>query len=190
MRALLTVSAVSLALTGCSVERDYVPSSNERADSRSIFGNDDQDANQDASYGVLPITGGRVRGDIGAVTNFDATTDYVDSYTDDYYSSITLTATDPQGRVGMIILDITSMDLRNAPAGTYDYSAQNIDGTEIYVTGCSSSSSDDALYDAPAEEGVIEVTDNEDGTRGIDVEATLPNGTGGTSQAQASFTLE
>ena len=193
MRALLSVSAVALALTGCTVERTYAP--DDRGDFGSELGNDVEDNWQDDTWqnepsfsGTLPITSGRVRGDIGAVTNFDADTDYVDSYGDEYYTSITLNATDAQGRVGMIILDISNMDIANVPAGTYNYSAQNVDGSEIYVTGCSSS--DDSYYDAPAEEGTIVVQDNEDGTRGVDVEATLPSDTGGNSQAQATFTLE
>lgn len=193
MRALFTVSAVALALTGCTVERSYAP--DDRGDFQANLGNDAVEDNWqgdpwqgEPTAGVLPITSGRVRGDIGAVTNFDAATDYVDSYGDAYYTSITLNATDQQGRVGMIILDISNMDLQNIPAGTYTYSSQSMDGSEIYVTGCSSS--DDSYYDAPAEEGTVVVEDNEDGTRGVDVEAVLPGDTGGNSRAQASFTLE
>ena len=196
MRALLSVSALALAVTGCTVERSYAPG--DRADVRQDFSDGIQDdwqadPNEDVwqeepSYGgSLPITAGRVRGDIGAVTNFDATTDYVDSWGDEYYTSITLNATDTQGRVGMLILDVTNMDLQNVAEGSYSFSAQNIDGSEIYVTGCSSSS--DSYYDAPAEEGSVVVQDNPDGTRDVDVEVTLP-GDNGSSQAQASFTLE
>lgn len=195
MRALLSVSAVALALTGCTVERTYAPNDGDVAsgfDNDNRFQQDEWQAEEDngwqAGYGTLPITSGRVRGDIGAVTNFDASTDYVDSYGDSYYTSITLNATDAQGRVGMIILDVSNMDLLNVPAGTYNYSAQNVDGSEIYVTGCSSS--DDSYYDAPAEEGTIVVQDNPDGTRDVEIDATLPNDQGGTSQAQASFILE
>jgi hypothetical protein len=195
MRGLLALSALAFALASCTVERTYAPEDN-RADLTSTFGNDldqsddwAQDDWSDAeSFNPLPITEGRVRGDIGAVRGFDAPTDYVDSYGDEYWTSITLNATDEQGRMGMIILDIGNMDIQSVAAGTYSYSAQELGGSEIYVTGCSSSA--DTEYDAPAEDGTVVVRDNPDGTRDVNIEATLPDDAGGTTKAQGSFTLE
>lgn len=193
MRSLLFASGLALAASGCITERDYAPSG-ERADFATDFNDrDDVDVwdgttGAEGEYGgALPITSGRVRGYIGTVTNFDAPTDYVDSWGDGQWSSITLNATDAQGRVGMIILEVANMDIANAPAGTYEVGALNVDGGEVYVTGCSSDQ--DAFYDAPAEQGTIVIEDNPQGTRDVEIQATLPGDVGST-QAMAQFTLE
>lgn len=197
MRALLLASSgLLVAVSGCVVERDYAPNG-ERSDFSSRFDDqndvewqDDEDfvepAPEEDFYGTLPITGaGRVRGDIGGVTNFDAPTDYVDSWGDEAWASVTLNATDEQGRVGMIILEVANMNIMSDPAGTY--TTQNVNGGEIYVTGCSSDN--DSFYDAPAQDGTVIIQDNEDGTRDVEIQATLP-GDYGTTQASARFTLE
>src|SRR5687768_6627138 len=148
MRSLLFASGLALAVSGCISERDYAPN-DERSDFSRDFGernDNDMDWSDDDEftepeyeeefYGTLPITSGRVRGDIGGVTNFDAPTDYVDSWGDAQWASVTLNATDAQGRIGMIILDVANLDIQNGPAGTYNMGPMNVDGTgtEIYVT--------------------------------------------------------
>lgn len=195
MRSLLFASVLALAVSGCITQRDYAPN-DERADFASNFGeNDDVDFNDDITapqdedfYGALPIVSGRVRGDIGNVTDFDAPTDYVDSWGDEQWASVTLNATDVDGRVGMIILDVSNLNIMDGDAGTYRMGAMNVDGsgTEIYVTGCSSDV--DSAYDAPAEDGTVILEDNPDGTRDVEIQATLP-GDAGNTQATARFTL-
>lgn len=193
MRALILSAGLLVAVSGCVVERDYA---SERSDFSSRFENQNdvgwtenpdfvEPPPEEDFYGTLPITTGRVRGDIGGVTNFDAPTDYVDSWGDEAWASVTLNATDDQGRVGMIILEVVNMDIMNDPAGTY--TTQNVDGGEIYVTGCSSDN--DSFYDAPAEQGTVVIQDNDDGTRDVEIQATLP-GDSGSTEASARFTLE
>jgi hypothetical protein len=193
MRSLLFASVLAVAVSGCISERDYAPN-DERSDFTTDFGDrNDVDWGDEVEpqpeedfYGALPISNGRVQGDIGGVTNFDAPTDYVDSWGDEQWASVTLNATDEQGRVGMIILEVGNMNIMDAPAGTYR--ASNVDGGgEIYVTGCSSDT--DSFYDAPAEDGTIILEDNPDGTRDVEIQATLPGDAGNTS-ASAQFTLE
>lgn len=187
MRALILSAGLLVAVSGCVLERDYA---SERSDFSSRFENEEnqdfvEPSFEEDFYGTLPITAGRVRGDIGRVMNFDAPTDYVDSWGDEAWASVTLNATDEQGRVGMIILEVANMDIMNDPAGAY--TTQNVDGGEIYVTGCSSD--DDSFYDAPAEQGIVVIQDNEDGTRDVEIQATLP-GDNGSTEASARFTLE
>lgn len=208
MRALsiatATAAGLGLLLSACVVERDYAPTNSGREDFSSDFGDDNavvwddgddgDDFNEDDEYedtygyDTLPITSGRVSGDIGGVRDFDAPTDYVDAYSDYGWTSITLSATDQEGRIGMLILEVGAFSIADAPAGSYG--TMNVDGIgeEIWVTGCSSST--DTYYDAPADSGEIVISDNPDGTRDVNVEATLPDDYGGASQAQARFTLE
>ncbi len=187
-RALLTLAALA-ALTGCMVERPYVSPPD---------GSDGQDPIAPGATN-LSATDGRVFGDIGAVRNFDAPVDQVDAwFNPDWQStSITLTANDPQGRMGMVILDIDGVDLRNVRPGTYTYTTQSVDasldGGYVNVTGCSSSV--DSYYDEPGQQGTITVQDTNAG-RKITVDSELPmvDGDGAfttsTSVAHGSFTLE
>lgn len=197
MRSLLFASVLALAVSGCISEREYAPN-DDRSDFATDFGDrDDVDWGDDVTepqgeedfYGTLPISSGRVRGDIGGVTNFDAPTDYVDSWGDEQWASVTLNATDAQGRIGMIILDVGNLNIMDGPAGTYRMGAMNVDGTgtEIYVTGCSSDAS--TAYDAPAEDGTVILEDNPDGTRNVEIQATLPSDYGNT-EAFAQFTID
>jgi hypothetical protein len=197
LRHSLALSAVAVAAltSACLNEREYVDPT--RVGDAFDTGSDDiyVDDGYVDSYGAqLPAVNGRVRGDIGAVRGFDAPADTVDAWYDDGYKSTTVTvsATDAQGRLGMIILDIQGRDLREVPAGTHHFSAYNVDpglGQDSYVnvTGCSQDP--DSYYDSPGNEGDIVIQDTEQG-REVTVHAVLPDESyESTTEANGSFIL-
>lgn len=134
---------------------------------------------------------GRVSGDIGAVRGFDAATDDVQGSVDGYWTSITVTANDDQGRMGMVIVELDGVDIRALPSGAYRYSADGVEGpaalSGVYVTGCSSDADDS--YDAPSQDGVI-IVDNDGDECSVEVAADLPSDdVTVTTLATAAFTL-
>lgn len=186
LRRVLPFALLLAPLTGCivielpddlSFEPDFDPS----------FEGEDTWTDEGA-----PLRGnGRVRGDLGPVRGFDGRADDLQGATDAYWSSITVTAYDDDGRMGMLIIDIEG-DVRSLASGTYRYSSSGVDGptsvSGMYVTGCSST--DDTSYDAPSEEGVI-IVDNDGDDCVVEVEADLPSDDLSiTTTATATFTLE
>lgn len=189
MRRLLPLAFALAPLTGCIVieipgdldfdsdlESDW---QDERADEPDVW-----------TEGASLRGRGRVRGDLGSVRGFDASTEDVQGSSDAWWTSVTVTAWDDDGRMGMIIVELDG-DVRALPSGAYRYSASGVDGpgsvSGLYVTGCSSGS--DTSYDAPSQDGVI-VVDNDGDDCDVDVEAELPADDGSVTIATATFTIE
>lgn len=196
LRALLSLAAMvstSMAVTGCVDNREYAPSPTSSSDGVATQNGDTADLGTQ-----INVTNGHVAGDIGAVRSFDAPADQVDAWYDGVWksTSITLTANDPRGRMGMVILNVDGVDLRAVPAGSYPFTTQSVDpavdGGYVSVTGCSSDPS--SYYDEQGEEGTITITDQPAG-RTVDVQARLPvvnddgTATGEHTAATGSFTL-
>ena len=194
LRALLSVAAL-VAVTGCLSERDYA--SPQPAFTSDTSGTSDGSAKSDVGT-QINVSNAHVTGDIGAVRSFDAPADQVDAWYDDSWksTSITLTANDARGRMGMVILNVDGVDLRAVHAGSYTFTAQSVDGSvdggHVSVTGCSSDPT--SYYDEEGEQGTITVQDQPSG-RTVDVQARLPvvnddgSYTSETSTATGSFTL-
>lgn len=182
MRALLLAVPALALTTGCMMEREYTDPFQAVED----FGDDGFDSESNIS-----VRSGRVSGDLGPVRDFDADARDASGYSDGTYSSINVTAYDAAGRMGMLIVDLDGADLRTARAGRYEFSSMStssVDGGTPYITGCSEDTS--SYYDAPAEEGVIVITDTPQG-REVEVEAQLPTDDGfGTAQAAGSFIID
>lgn len=183
MRALILAAPALALVTGCMVDRQYT-------DPFAAVGQDNFDNGELGNGSELQIQNGWVRGDIGQVRNFDAAANDASGYSDGSYSSVTVTAYDAQERMGMLIVDLSGVDIRNARAGTYRFGAlstDTVDGGSLNVTGCSEST--DSYYDSPANDGTVVISDTQQG-RQVDVEATLPNDQGtGDTQATGSFVI-
>ena len=198
-RVLLSFAACAALTTGCLSQRDYAPSPDE-FDSFSDDGYVDE-GYDDYGASNINVTNGRVNGDIGAVHNFDSSAQQVDAWYDSSWqsTSITLTANDAGGRMGMFILNVDGVDLRAVHPGTYTYSVQSVDpgldGGYVTTTGCSSD--DASYYDEEGDSGTITVQDTPQG-RQIDVDASLPGSDAGGSwnpdapntTAHGSFTIQ
>ena len=177
-RALLSLAVIGLS-SGCMIQRDYAPG--PVAQTFTPGGATITTPNGDiAPLDNIHVTRGHVGGDIGAVRQFDADTDQVDAWYDDAWksTSITLTANDAAGRMGMVILDVEGVDLRTVPSGAFPFSAQSVDptlsgGGFVNVTGCSSDPN--SYYDEPALDGTITIQDAPDGSRDIEISTNLPD---------------
>lgn len=191
----LPVFAVVLAVVACVAEREY-PSAPD-AYQMPIGRTNGPAVQGDPGYATnIAVTQGRVRGDIGDITRFDAPAQQIDAWYDGGWqsTSITLTANDPAGRMGMIILDVEGFDLRRVPPGTYHFTASSVDpavGTGdgyVDVTGCSSDPN--SYYDEPSNDGDIVVQDTPDG-REVTVQSNLPTVDGSaTTAASGSFIIQ
>lgn len=183
MRALVLAAPALALVTGCIVvDREYTDPFDAMEDG--ALGPDN------GEYSDLQVRSGRVSGDLGPVRDFDAEATDSYGYSESGYSSVTVTAYDDRGRMGMLIVDLSGADIRSVRTGTYRFGALSTDSVEggtPSVIGCSEGS--DAYYDAPADEGTMVISDTPAG-RQVDVEAQLPTDDGmGSTQATGTFVI-
>jgi hypothetical protein len=191
--AVLT-SATAILTLGCLNERQYRQPYEELDND---FGRDEdfeEDWNDDEEYygeqTELRLQNPYVAGDIGGVRDFDAPANDSYAYVDPDWgtTSITLSGYDSRGRLGMLILWMDSMDIRDTSAGRYTFNVQSGEGPGIGVTGCSDG--DDSYYDQPATEGEVVIEDTAEG-REVVVQTNLPSyeDPNQTTQATGSFII-
>jgi hypothetical protein len=109
-----------------------------------------------------------------------------------YYGNTSSIRLDSEGSGWWVMsyLSVSNLDLATAPAGTYQTTSATYTGTEpqVNVTGCSGPSYGNYTVDGGSTDATVILSDNEDGSRNIDVTATY-NFTGTPQTAHSTFTF-
>jgi hypothetical protein len=150
MKVIVSAVAVVLASVGCA-EFTY---------DDSIF---NEEAFAELQTGSLRLRNGSLDGEYGPRAVAGPTT-MLEGYSDSYSSTVTMQRDEPN-KTGMLILS-ADRDLATLQPGTYD--TEN-DG--MMLTVCSGDSADMIDFDVPGR-GTVDVRDNDDGTRSVEVIAT------------------
>jgi hypothetical protein len=122
------------------------------------------------------FSGGRLTGDLGPIQSFDDQRASVNGTTGDEFggsSSVTVTGAAPTG-TGFVIIDMYTLDLRNADAGTY--TADSAEMADVGVTVCSDSNDGSIHFDGPAEEATVVIEDIGADTRQVTVDSSIRAG--------------
>jgi hypothetical protein len=82
----------------------------------------------------------------------------------------------------MSYVNISGIDIINAEPGTYRSDDTGSSGVYLSVTGCSGRSYGNYTYDSGSSDAEVTITDNGDGTRTIDFDATFEDYTTGATQ--------
>ncbi len=111
-------------------------------------------------------------GSMGNITSYEGSADVSTGYYMGRSSSLRLDSVGDDWWV-MMYLYVDNLDLREVPAGTYRYiSGVATEGEPtIGVTGCSGPSYGNYTFDSGSQDAEIVITDNEDGSRTLDVTA-------------------
>lgn len=186
MRMLVVVGTVSLGvLAGCSTEREwhtpdaYDPFVTEESGADGDWGDDFGDE-WDDDYVPPPasftVKDAHVGGTIGPVRDLDLTIDEPYVYEDASfgYTNVNLSAVRDDGAMGMMFMDLYNVSVGELPEGTTPCGTNEATGAQVNVTGCSSDSSGDNSYDAPANSCEVTVQHTDEGTL-VTVSAQLPS---------------
>ena len=139
------------------------------------------------------FSSGSLTGDLGPIRSFNDDRAAVNGYAGDEFggsSSVTVTGAGAGG-TGFVILDFYSMDLKNAPAGTYTSSSTEM--SDVGVTVCSDSNDASIHFDGPAEEATVVIEDIDADTREVTVDSSVRDGYdsfGPLTEQRASFRLQ
>ncbi len=137
------------------------------------------------SYGTYSITASDAtqQGDMGSITTYSGPATASEGY---YYGSSSSIRLDSVGADWWVMsyLSVNNFDIATAPAGTYTTTSATWDSSEpqVTVTGCSGPSYGNYTFDTSADEVEMVVSDNEDGSRNLQITARF-----GSQIAQASF---
>lgn len=177
----LAVAALILSAAACVNERTYVEPGAEGAYAGIAKGASDPG-----------FASGSLTGDLGPIRNFNDSRASVNGYTGDEFggsSSVTVTGAGASG-TGFVILDLYSMDLKSAPAGTY--TSDSAEMGDVGVTVCSDSNDASIHFDGPAEEATVVIEDIDADTREVTVDSSVRDGydaLGELTSQRASFRL-
>jgi hypothetical protein len=126
-------------------------------------------------------------GDMGEIQGYSSTAAASEGYSYGSSASIRLDSVG-SGWWAMTYLSVNNLDLATAPEGTYTSisTVYNEGEPQINVTACSGPSQGNYTYDSGADQVELQITDNADGTRNLQVTARL-NYNGSTQVAYSSF---
>lgn len=131
----------------------------------------------------LTATDASQEGDMGSVAGYSAPATASEGY---YYGDSSSLRLDSLGEGWWVMsyVNVSNFDIANAPAGTYSTTSATYDGAAPYVsvTGCSGPSYGNYTFDAGSDEAEIVLTDNEDGSRTMQLTAAF-----GEQTARATF---
>lgn len=175
----LTLLALLALLAACVNERTYFePTAQQR------FAKGPSDAG---------FSSGRLTGDLGPIQSFDDQRASVNGYAGDEFggsSSVTVTGAAPAG-TGFVIIDMYSLDLRSAPAGSY--AASSAEMGDVGVIVCSDSHDGSIHFDGPAQDATVVIEDVDANTREVTVDSSIRDGyesMGELTTQSASFRIE
>jgi hypothetical protein len=132
------------------------------------------------TYAATPIVATDLsqEGDMGNVTGYAGTA----TVSGEYYGASSYFRLDSVGEGWWVMsaINVANLDLRDAPAGTYRTVSGVYSETEpsVSTTGCSGPSYGNYTFDSGAQETEITITDNEDGSRNLEVVAMFSYGSG------------
>lgn len=167
MKHVVSLLALTVAVTGCLNERVYV------------------DPNQNVEFGAgsgsapsnLAVQNGRLRGDFGPRRGFDGETTELSGSSDREWnqSTVNVTRTEQTRGTGMVILWTQGVLLEDLEPGAHDflYDENSLDLPPVSANVCSGADSASIDYDLPAEQVSVVVTQTPEG-RQFDVHTETP----------------
>jgi hypothetical protein len=136
---------------------------------------------------ALVATDATQSGAMGEIAAYDAPATATEGY---YYGNSASIRLDSVGEGWWVMsyISVNNLDLANAPAGTYEYTSETSDYTapQVSVTGCSGPSYGNYTFDSGSEASTITITDNEDGSRTLDIVAQYQSYDGTSTQVATS----